>query len=317
MAITSNSLTSNNALLITSSGKRTGRYPDMNSTVEQRRAANARERSRMSVVSSAFIELRRSLPWVQKDTKLSKLDTLKLAAAYILYLRHELSISKSHLLTSRPYTGTTVESGLLRTETSLKLQSHHSNFKFNSNLLDNTLPDTTNTFSFLTNNSCFKKCYTEDYPKYSCETISQQEDEFLLNLQHNHHQHTLSQKTDQQHSWSDQCIISPYQHCISCSMNQMYHHPPPPHHSYALNSVNHRNFNSLSISSLQSLNTTQTITDIEYLIIKPTNEPCNNDHNDIYHMKCMDNDSLSMRNNPSVIYSEFYPHQNECNTSLS
>ena len=52
----------------------------------QRKAANDRERTRMRVLSKAFVRLKTSLPWVPNDTKLSKLDTLKLAASYISYL---------------------------------------------------------------------------------------------------------------------------------------------------------------------------------------------------------------------------------------
>ncbi|KAL0156918.1 hypothetical protein M9458_048164, partial [Cirrhinus mrigala] len=49
----------------------------------QRNAANARERARMRVLSKA-------LPWVPADTKLSKLDTLRLASSYISHLRQLL-----------------------------------------------------------------------------------------------------------------------------------------------------------------------------------------------------------------------------------
>lgn len=73
--------------LLTVNGKRRGRKPGANSTLAQRSAANSRERSRMRVLSSAFIDLKGALPWVPKDTKLSKLDTLKLAAGYIAYLK--------------------------------------------------------------------------------------------------------------------------------------------------------------------------------------------------------------------------------------
>ena len=57
----------------------------------QRLAANDRERTRMRVLSKAFVRLKTSLPWVPTDTKLSKLDTLKLATSYISYLTRILS----------------------------------------------------------------------------------------------------------------------------------------------------------------------------------------------------------------------------------
>ncbi|KAE8599008.1 hypothetical protein XENTR_v10017017 [Xenopus tropicalis] len=56
----------------------------------QRHAANARERARMRVLSKAFSRLKTSLPWVPPDTKLSKLDTLRLASSYIAHLRQLL-----------------------------------------------------------------------------------------------------------------------------------------------------------------------------------------------------------------------------------
>ncbi|XP_005992911.1 musculin [Latimeria chalumnae] len=56
----------------------------------QRNAANARERARMRVLSRAFSRLKTSLPWVPPDTKLSKLDTLRLASSYIAHLRQLL-----------------------------------------------------------------------------------------------------------------------------------------------------------------------------------------------------------------------------------
>lgn len=53
----------------------------------QRNAANARERARMRILSKAFCRLKTTLPWVPADTKLSKLDTLRLATSYIAHLR--------------------------------------------------------------------------------------------------------------------------------------------------------------------------------------------------------------------------------------
>ncbi|XP_049547579.1 uncharacterized protein LOC125958341 [Anopheles darlingi] len=59
---------------------------DKPDTPIQRNAANARERARMRVLSKAFFNLKRNIPWVPADTKLSKLDTLRLAKNYINYL---------------------------------------------------------------------------------------------------------------------------------------------------------------------------------------------------------------------------------------
>ncbi|XP_055921175.1 transcription factor 24 [Eupeodes corollae] len=53
----------------------------------QRNAANARERARMRVLSSAFGRLKTKLPNIPPDTKLSKLDTLRLATIYIKQLK--------------------------------------------------------------------------------------------------------------------------------------------------------------------------------------------------------------------------------------
>ena len=53
--------------------------------------ANARERARMQVLSKAFVKLKTTLPWVPPDTKLSKLDTLRLATSYIAHLRQILA----------------------------------------------------------------------------------------------------------------------------------------------------------------------------------------------------------------------------------
>lgn len=75
--------------------------PDSQSSGKQekhplvRSAANARERSRMRVLSKAFSRLKTTLPWVPADTKLSKLDTLRLAACYIAHLRDILAEDKA------------------------------------------------------------------------------------------------------------------------------------------------------------------------------------------------------------------------------
>lgn len=62
-------------------------FSGMKEKPQQRNAANARERARMRVLSKAFCRLKTTLPWVPPDTKLSKLDTLRLATSYIAHLR--------------------------------------------------------------------------------------------------------------------------------------------------------------------------------------------------------------------------------------
>ncbi|ESN99010.1 hypothetical protein HELRODRAFT_188977 [Helobdella robusta] len=59
--------------------------------IQERNAANERERARMRVLSRAFHRLKTSLPWVPPDTKLSKLDTLRLASCYIAHLSRMLA----------------------------------------------------------------------------------------------------------------------------------------------------------------------------------------------------------------------------------
>jgi hypothetical protein len=76
-------------------------------TLIQRNAANDRERTRMRVLSKAFLKLKTSLPWVPKDTKLSKLDTLKLATIYISYLTCILKEDDSHMIDISEYSSCT------------------------------------------------------------------------------------------------------------------------------------------------------------------------------------------------------------------
>ncbi|XP_029004086.1 musculin [Betta splendens] len=71
-------------------GARRSRARQKDARQTQRNAANARERARMRVLSKAFSRLKTSLPWVPADTKLSKLDTLRLACSYICHLRQLL-----------------------------------------------------------------------------------------------------------------------------------------------------------------------------------------------------------------------------------
>uniref|UniRef100_A0A3Q3WDW5 BHLH domain-containing protein n=1 Tax=Mola mola TaxID=94237 RepID=A0A3Q3WDW5_MOLML len=56
----------------------------------QRHAANIRERKRMLSINSAFEELRCHVPTFPYERRLSKIDTLRLAIAYIALLREIL-----------------------------------------------------------------------------------------------------------------------------------------------------------------------------------------------------------------------------------
>ncbi|XP_072383162.1 uncharacterized protein [Diabrotica undecimpunctata] len=60
----------------------------------QRIMANVRERQRTQSLNEAFASLRKSIPTLPSD-KLSKIQTLKLAARYIDFLYHVLSTSSS------------------------------------------------------------------------------------------------------------------------------------------------------------------------------------------------------------------------------
>ncbi|KAE9417973.1 hypothetical protein Angca_004429, partial [Angiostrongylus cantonensis] len=57
-----------------------------------RRAANVRERKRMCSINVAFIELRNYIPTFPFEKRLSKIDTLNLAIAYINMLEDVLSL---------------------------------------------------------------------------------------------------------------------------------------------------------------------------------------------------------------------------------
>lgn len=106
-----------------------------------RNAANARERARMRVLSKAFGRLKTTLPWVPADTKLSKLDTLRLATTYIAHL--------SSLLTTSDQSGTVVDPST--TTTSVTSASHPSNYAMVTIINYNH-----NNCSFRTIFQCFK-----------------------------------------------------------------------------------------------------------------------------------------------------------------
>lgn len=60
------------------------------STYSRRMSANQKERRRTQNINIAFAELRRCIPNVPQDTKLSKIRTLRLATSYIGYLQEVL-----------------------------------------------------------------------------------------------------------------------------------------------------------------------------------------------------------------------------------
>ncbi|CAM9622052.1 transcription factor 23-like [Lampetra planeri] len=68
------------------------------SNVDKESSGANRERSRVRAMRAAFLALQKSLPAVPPDTKLSKLDVLLLASAYIAHLSRTLGVE-----TGRPY----------------------------------------------------------------------------------------------------------------------------------------------------------------------------------------------------------------------
>lgn len=56
----------------------------------RRCTANRRERIRMCQLNKAFYELKKKLPWIPHDTKLTKLEILVFAAQYIEHLTKQL-----------------------------------------------------------------------------------------------------------------------------------------------------------------------------------------------------------------------------------
>ena len=62
---------------------------EVNNT-NRRCTANRRERIRMCQLNKAFYELKKKLPWIPHDTKLTKLEILVFAAQYIEHLTKQL-----------------------------------------------------------------------------------------------------------------------------------------------------------------------------------------------------------------------------------
>ncbi|XP_021397859.1 helix-loop-helix protein 1 [Lonchura striata] len=61
-------------------------------TAKYRTAHATRERVRVEAFNAAFGELRRLLPTLPPDKKLSKIEILRLAICYISYLNHVLDV---------------------------------------------------------------------------------------------------------------------------------------------------------------------------------------------------------------------------------
>ena len=57
---------------------------------DRRQIANARERQRVSHLNEGFDKLRRVLPWMRRSRRVSKVDTLRGAIAYIKYLQQQV-----------------------------------------------------------------------------------------------------------------------------------------------------------------------------------------------------------------------------------
>ena len=75
-------------LIITKDGKRKRKRII---TLDQRKAANVRERRRMVTVNGAFEKLRQRIPTLPYEKKLSRIETLRLAVSYIQFMSELLS----------------------------------------------------------------------------------------------------------------------------------------------------------------------------------------------------------------------------------
>ena len=63
----------------------------MTGVSKQRKSANARERSRVQVINSAFESLRELIPLSPTEKRPSKIETVRLAALYISHLTELLT----------------------------------------------------------------------------------------------------------------------------------------------------------------------------------------------------------------------------------
>lgn len=67
------------------------RGPRLTGVSKQRKSANARERSRVQVINSAFETLRELIPLLPTEKRPSKIETVRLAALYIHHLTELLT----------------------------------------------------------------------------------------------------------------------------------------------------------------------------------------------------------------------------------
>lgn len=125
----------------------------------QRTAANDRERTRMRVLSKAFVKLKTSLPWVPLDTKLSKLDTLKLASSYISYLTKILQEDENSSNIGDPETNESEYDHNL----GYSMNSNVSEFKYSSLLTNNALDTVQSNTTFSINNIEKNKAIVEHF----------------------------------------------------------------------------------------------------------------------------------------------------------
>jgi len=78
---------------ITANLSREERRRRRRATLKYRIAHASRERIRVEAFNVAFAELRKLLPTLPPDKKLSKIEILRLAICYISYLHHVLELS--------------------------------------------------------------------------------------------------------------------------------------------------------------------------------------------------------------------------------
>lgn len=76
--------------------KRKRRHKSPSQQLLQRHSANLRERKRMQSINEAFEGLRKHIPTLPYEKRLSKVDTLRLAIGYIGFLTEMINSDMSH-----------------------------------------------------------------------------------------------------------------------------------------------------------------------------------------------------------------------------